>query len=116
MHESGIVKEIIDIVKQRCSEHGANSSVKTVGLRVTRSGHVSGDSIKFLFESFTRDMPEFAGTVMEIEEIQPSVKCNKCTEVFTMEDVIPLCPKCGSTDIYIPEHIHDITLTTIELN
>ena len=95
MHELAIAESVVATVLERTP----GRVVSVVRLRVGRLSGVVPDALTFCFELATAGTT-LQGTALEIE-VQPGrATCRTCSEEFSLDDPILLCP-CGSADVAV---------------
>jgi hydrogenase nickel incorporation protein HypA/HybF len=93
MHELAIAESVVATVLERTE----GQVVSVVRLRVGRLSGVVPDALTFCFELATVGTT-LEGAALEIE-VQPGrATCRTCSEDFSLDDPILLCP-CGSADV-----------------
>lgn len=93
MHEYPITKRIIEIAEQFAKENNADE-VKQINLVVgDYSGYVAS-SIDLYFGIIAEDSI-CRNARLNIERIQPRLKCNDCGELFVRKPFSFQCPECG---------------------
>ncbi len=99
MHELSVAQSILDIVNQYVPADRSNA-VKSVKLRIGELSGVVPDSLEFCFSAIISDTP-LRGTTLEIERVPFTLHCKRCSNTFTSEYGVVICPTCGgdSTEI-----------------
>lgn len=93
MHEYPITQRIIEIAQEFAKKNDANE-VKQINLVVgDYSGYVSS-SIELYFDIIAEGSLSQHAT-LNIERIQPKLKCNNCGELFIRKPFSFQCPICG---------------------
>jgi hydrogenase nickel incorporation protein HypA/HybF len=95
MHELPVSKEIHNVLAQEAKKH--NARIKAVKLRVGRISGLEPNSLAFFLEVLTKGT-DMEGLKVECEVVDPLLVCNKCHKKFTVDDIIFICPHCGSMD------------------
>jgi hydrogenase nickel incorporation protein HypA/HybF len=93
MHELSIAESVIDAVLARTGEQ----RVSVVRLRVGRLSGVVRGSLEFCFELASAGTP-LEGAALEIDEPEGRLRCRRCGDVSSRDDLILLC-ECGSADV-----------------
>ena len=93
MHELAIAESIVTTVLERTE----GNDVFLVRLRVGKLSGVVPDALSFCFELATTGTP-LEGAGLEIEVQPGKATCRTCSEDFSLDDAILLCP-CGSADV-----------------
>ncbi len=94
MHEMGITQNILDSIFAHAKEHDAKK-VTRVKLEFGEMTQVVPDSILFYFELLGKDTI-IEDAKIDIDIIPTTAKCSNCGQDFKVEDMIFICPKCGS--------------------
>ncbi len=95
MHELSIAQEIVRTVDEARMNAGVGLRVVVVRLKIGRLTAVVPDCLKFYYEMLTKDTP-LEGAEVEFEIVPLTARCGSCGKEFQSEDVIFLCPECGS--------------------
>jgi hydrogenase nickel incorporation protein HypA/HybF len=97
MHELSLAQNILDIVEQEMTRHGA-TRVSLIRLDVGEFTAVVPDSLAFCFEVITKDTP-FEGVRLELNVVPLTGRCKGCGEEFKIQNFTFICPQCESKDI-----------------
>ncbi|NLD18949.1 MAG: hydrogenase maturation nickel metallochaperone HypA [Clostridiales bacterium] len=93
MHEYPITQQIIKIAQEHC-ENAGGSRVTKVNLVIgDYSGYV-GESVQMYFDVISSDTI-CHGAKVEIEHIEPKLRCPDCGILFKRQLLSFDCPKCG---------------------
>ncbi len=111
MHELSIAMSMMDIVEENARAKGARKVIK-VTVVVGKLSGVTGDALKFCFESLTE------GTVAEnaelsIEEPSATAYCATCDNDVEMERYDFFCPGCG--DVLVPQGGRELYVKELEI-
>ena len=96
MHELGITKNIVAIVK----ENALGAPVKKVTLEIGKLSAIMPDAIRFCFDVCCQGTV-LEGASLEIIEIQGWAKCCQCGTNFSVDQPFGTCDNCGSVEIKI---------------
>ncbi len=107
MHEMGITMSMLDIVKEKMDQNGADALMK-VKIKVGELTAVEPDSLMFCFEVCTKGTP-MEGAALEIEEVPLTGTCMECGERFHMAGFLAFCPSCDGAKI------EEVTGTELEI-
>lgn len=102
MHELGIVKHIFQTVQELKVETGA-AKICSVTLLVGEGRGYVEKWMQSYFDMLAEET-DIAGTLLKIETIPCTGKCNVCTEIFKMDfhnQYKSVCPKCKNKNIEI---------------
>ncbi len=112
MHEYPITQQIIKIAEKHCCESGGSRVLKVSLVIGDYSGYV-GESVQMYFDIISRDTV-CEGAVVEIEHIEPRLKCPECGALFKKRPLTFDCPECGGqgepTDIGKEFYIESIEI------
>ncbi|HWT27743.1 MAG TPA: hydrogenase maturation nickel metallochaperone HypA [Mobilitalea sp.] len=93
MHEYPITKRIIEVAQEYAVKNGAKE-VKQINLVVgDYSGYVAS-SIELYFDIIAEGSLCWHAK-LNIERVQPKLKCSKCGELFVRKPFSFECPFCG---------------------
>jgi hydrogenase nickel incorporation protein HypA/HybF len=100
MHELSIVEALIEQVQEEVKKAGVEGRIAKLELSVGRLSGANPDSIRFAFDLLA---PETILAGAEIVIFQPKAvcRCNNCHKETEIEDILPECPQCSSSDITI---------------
>ena len=99
MHELSIAQNIFDLVEENVSCKD-REKVRNINIRLGEISGVIPESLEFCFEVITKGT-SFEKSLLKIERIPVTAKCNKCSREFTVENLFFFCAVCGSSDIKI---------------
>jgi hydrogenase nickel incorporation protein HypA/HybF len=95
MHELPVSQEIHKILLEESKAR--NARVKGVKLRIGRISGLEPNSVAFFLEVLTKGT-SMEGLKVESEIVDPLLACNACHKEFTVDDIVFICPHCGSVD------------------
>ncbi len=114
MHEVALVEALVEQVESEVRHAGHTGRVVQLNVRIGRLSGVNADSFRFAFEMVSPET-SLAGARLEIE-IWPAVcRCAACGERTPIDELVPLCPVCGSPKIHF-EGGRELMLDSIELD
>jgi hydrogenase nickel incorporation protein HypA/HybF len=99
MHELDVTQSIVDALLEEMARRGLDN-IAVVNMRCGRLTTFVPDSIRFYYESLTKDT-KLEGSVLNIEDVPVKGECNACGTPFALEEPVFLCVKCGSPDLNI---------------
>lgn len=111
MHELSLTQMMVEAITERV---GARGRVTCVRLEIGKLSGVVVDSIRFCFDLVADGTP-VAGARLEIDEPSGSCRCKECTEEFTVDDPIVLCPACGSANVAVRSG-RDMLIKSVEVS
>jgi hydrogenase nickel incorporation protein HypA/HybF len=97
MHELSVAQEIIRIVQDEMETHHL-TRVNAINVRVGVLSGLNPDALSFGFEASVVDTP-LEGARLVIESIPLRGTCRTCGKESDFEDIIIICPHCGSGDV-----------------
>lgn len=97
MHEFSLISSVADSLDNISTERKIKR-INVVGLDVGRMLHIEEDVLKYAF-SVVAEGKTYEDAEMEINYIEIEMHCNSCSEEFIVNDMIFLCPKCGSSNL-----------------
>ena len=110
MHELSIVMSIVDIANKEAIKADVESFSK-ISLEIGSQSGIVMEALDFAWETGVK------GSVLqqakrEIISIQAKAQCKDCNEVFEVESLYDVCPKCNS---YMSEIIQGKELKILAL-
>jgi len=93
MHELGITRNIIAIVKENAHNH----RVTRVMLEIGKFSAIMPDAIEFCFDVCAQGTI-VEGAKLEIIEVPGMAKCRECGITFTLDKPFGIC-QCGSVEL-----------------
>jgi hydrogenase nickel incorporation protein HypA/HybF len=98
MHEVHLVRAIVDAVEKQAAAQGAKR-VKLIKIRFNPLTSHSGEHVQFSFEVVKKDSHLVKDATLELTQVAPAVRCEKCGHQFEADDLHDVCPKCDSLDL-----------------
>ena len=98
MHEVHLVQAIIEAVEKQAVAQKA-SRVTLVKIRCNALTSHSGDHVRFSFDIVKKDRPLVKDAALELNEVEPLLRCKKCNHQFHGHHLPDVCPKCGSLEV-----------------
>ena len=99
MHELAMAQEIVSTVNDILQEY-PGKVLKKVHIKVGQFAAVVPNSLKFSYDTIVSGTP-LKQSMLNIEIIPVSAICNKCKQVFSMDELEFWCPACNSPDMTI---------------
>lgn len=96
MHEMSVVTSLLSIVREEMEKHHVQHLL-LVRVRYGTLANIVPEALTFAFEALTADT-DFAGAVLETEEIPVTLRCHQCGFHFTPIEKGAFwasCPQCG---------------------
>ncbi len=113
MHEVHLVRAIIETVEREAAARGARR-VKRVKLRFNALTSHSAKHVQFSFDVVKKDRPLVKDARLELDEVEPRLRCGTCGNEFLGRELPEICPKCGSVDV-LAVHSTDLILEDFEI-
>ncbi len=112
MHEMSLMDPLIHAALHSAEDHGAKR-ITAMRLRVGKRYQTTPEALQLSYEMCT------GGTIAEgcqflFEEIPVSGECRACGGQVESEDVLLMCPVCGSVDVAVL-HGDELELVDIEI-
>jgi hydrogenase nickel incorporation protein HypA/HybF len=98
MHEVHLVESIIETVEKKAKAK-AVKKVNSIKIRFNALTSHSADHVRFSFELAKRDKPLFKETRLDLNELEPLLRCIPCSRTFLGAHLPEVCPHCGSLDV-----------------
>jgi hydrogenase nickel incorporation protein HypA/HybF len=98
MHEVHLVRAIVEAVEKKAVAQKAKR-VKSLMIRFNALTSHSADHVKFAFELVKKDSPLLKKAKLSLNEVEPLLVCNQCSEKFLGHHLPDICPKCGSINV-----------------
>jgi len=97
MHELSIVSNLFEILEEKAREQKAKKIIH-VKLKVGQLSGVVPEFLESAFDIYKKKTIADEAT-LEIEKVALKLQCKECKKEFSVEDIIFICPDCGSTRI-----------------
>jgi hydrogenase nickel incorporation protein HypA/HybF len=110
MHEMSIVQNLVEIIRDEMSTHGAKT-LRSVRLQVGEMSAIVPDALSFCFEVITAGT-EMEGARLVIDMVPLEGACPACGKRFRIQDFVFLCPDCGNSAV---ETISGRELSIVEI-
>jgi hydrogenase nickel incorporation protein HypA/HybF len=99
MHELSVAREILAVVRGEMSRQHL-TKIETVKVRLGALTGLNADALAFGFEASVANT-SLDGAVLDIEIIPIRGKCKECERSFDINEMIFLCPQCGSGEVEV---------------
>lgn len=99
MHETALMKSLLDIVEEAARTNGA-PRVRTVHLRIGEMAGVNAEAMRFAFEVLAPGTAA-EGATLACERVPLRIRCRRCGAEERPRDFAFSCASCGSTGIEI---------------
>ena len=98
MHEVHLVQAIIEAVEKQAVAQKAKR-VTLVKIRCNALTSHSGDHVRFSFDIVKKDRSLVKDAELELNEVEPLLRCKKCNHQFHGHHLPDVCPQCGSLEV-----------------
>ena len=109
MHELAICRSIATVALR----HAGGRPVGAVAVRVGAFRQVVPHTLERCWEIATATTP-LDGSVLLVESVPATAECRACGGRTRLDEPVPLCGRCGSTDVAIVEG-EELLVTALEL-
>jgi hydrogenase nickel incorporation protein HypA/HybF len=109
MHELSLTQSMVDAIVERMGD----ARITRVRLEIGKLSGVVVDSIRFCFDLVAAGTA-VEGAALEVEEPSGSCRCRDCSERFTVDDPIVLCPRCDGANVEVLSG-RDIRIRSVEV-
>lgn len=113
MHELAIADSIMKIVLDEISTKKL-PAVQAIGLKIGVLSGILPDALEFGFDALKKDTL-LENTKLEIEEIPLKGNCTSCSSDFLVDNLVFVCPECGSPSISI-EQGQELDIAYLEID
>jgi hydrogenase nickel incorporation protein HypA/HybF len=113
MHELSIAEALIEQVGAELDRAGQAGPVKRLELAVGRLSGVHCDALRFGFQLLAQGTP-LEGVELSIRQPPAASRCRACGTSEEINEIVVVCPRCGSPEIVIEEG-RELLLETIEI-
>lgn len=94
MHELSLAESVMRIIEEEARAQNFQR-VRSVTLEVGKLAAVEPAAMRFAFAAVTRDTLA-EGARLELIEISGQGCCADCAATVEMDEILALCPQCGS--------------------
>jgi len=94
MHEVSIMQNVFEIAFSHLRQEKA-TRIHRLRLRIGALSGVVPDALQFAFDALKENTPA-AEASLEVEYVPVRFYCAKCSLEFGTDDIVELCPACGS--------------------
>lgn len=99
MHELSITQGILSIALEQAEANHANTITK-VNITLGEISGIVDECVKFYFELLSKDTIA-AGASLCFDRPPAKLRCRKCSNIFSPDDLNWVCPSCGDWSIEI---------------
>jgi len=93
MHSLAMAQDILEAALSEAKKHNAKH-IKAIRVKIGDGHFAESDSLQFCLEAVT-NWTIAEGARIEIELVGTTARCRECALVFSVEDHLPICPRCG---------------------
>lgn len=98
MHEMGMIRDIIELVKHKLKETKVEGRISKINLTISKSAAISPESLRYHFWDHAKDTG-FEGALLSIEEASAFAVCQNCSLNFAIKGEDLFCPACKSSKV-----------------
>jgi hydrogenase nickel incorporation protein HypA/HybF len=113
MHEAAIIEDLIGAVEDELDRAGLRGRVRRLEVVVGRLSGASPEALRFAFQVLAPGT-KVEGARLEISEPKALCRCAHCGARSETEDILGVCPACGSGDVTI-EGARELLLQSVEV-
>jgi len=99
MHELSLAESIMRIIEDEAIKQQFRR-VRSVTLEIGKLAAVEPEAMRFAFDAVTRNTLA-DGAQLELIETPGQGRCADCTATVAMNEVLALCPQCGSGRVHV---------------
>lgn len=96
MHESGLAKQLLDVILERLPSL-ESGRVRQVNGWIAETEKLNRDALAFHFAAHARGTAA-EGATLELELSEVRARCENCASEYLPDHHVTLCPSCGSTE------------------
>jgi hydrogenase nickel incorporation protein HypA/HybF len=96
MHEVGLCQAVLKTVEQRAQ----GRTVHRVRVRAGVLNRIDEASMRQAF-TLVSEGSVAQGAELDLELVPIDVECAACSDTSTTQEVVVVCPRCGSTDLQL---------------
>lgn len=113
MHESSLARQLLAVVLEHASAHGAGA-VRVVRGFVAETEALAPEAIAFHFAAHARGTPaEHARLELDVRHVRAT--CTACSTTYLPEHHVLSCPACGATDAELEGDV-GVGIDTLEVD
>ena len=113
MHEMTVAQGIAETVRRERARRGLGR-VRQVRARVGRMSGVLADALSACWELLTQDS-DLAGAELDIQVVEPSLRCQACSTEAAFDLSADRCPHCGSSRLAVDKGM-DLVVESLEVD
>ena len=112
LHELALMQSVAELAQAEASRQGAEA-ITAIRLRVGSLAGVDPEALRFAAEVVLAEGLT-AGARLEIEPVPARAWCRPCTALFTLEQGLCRCPRCGTVSAELRQG-RELELASLEL-
>ena len=112
MHEYSITNSMVSIIEDVAKKNNLKK-ISKVNIDLNPIANIEPDSINFYYEFMTKDNKLLKGAELIFSIQRIKIECRNCSDIFKIDEFVPKCPKCGSSNIK-NINIDDIKIISVE--
>ena len=112
LHELALMQSVAELAQAEASRQGAEA-ITAIRLRVGSLAGVDPEALRFAAEVVLAEGLT-AGARLEIEPVPARAWCRPCTTLFTLEQGLCRCPRCGTVSAELRQG-RELELASLEL-
>jgi hydrogenase nickel incorporation protein HypA/HybF len=112
LHELALMQSVAELAQAEARQRGAEA-ITAIRLRVGSLAGVDPEALRFAAEVVLAEGLS-AGARLEIETVPARAWCRPCTALFTLEQGLCRCPRCGTVSAELRQG-RELELASLEL-
>jgi hydrogenase nickel incorporation protein HypA/HybF len=112
LHELALMQSVAELAQAEARQRGAEA-ITAIRLRVGSLAGVDPEALRFAAEVVLAEGLS-AGARLEIETVPARAWCRPCTALFTLEQGLCRCPRCGTVSGELRQG-RELELASLEL-
>lgn len=113
MHELSIVRNLVDKLEKEAISNNAKN-ITSVTIKFSPFSGFDANDIEFSFNILKKEKHILKEANIVIEKEAGTVKCERCSNKFDVEELPNICPKCDSIQL-TPIHQTGLILKSYEI-
>ena len=113
MHEVTVCDSLLDLAEQTARQHNARC-IKSIKVRVGEISGVVPELLQHAFDECARERAITSGARLILNRVKARAVCKECGKQFEPDDLIFICPACGSPQTELLQG-DELILDSIEL-
>ena len=113
MHEAGIIQSVLTSAEEAAHSAGA-VQITVIRLRIGKLTGVVDEALQHAFQVLKLNTIA-SGSILEVSYITGKAWCASCRKEFTTDDLLCICPVCGTSSLDITS-VMEMNIVTIDVN